>query len=1025
MTRSKCYVSNKVVQGYCKLPQTERWVKSGCISIIPKKNSMGLIAFLLFSVSTFPVFSLTPQKQVTQYTLTTWQAKNGLPQETITAVAQTTDGAIWIGAPSGLIRFDGTRFRKLSFPDNTTPGDHYVTGLLADNKNGLWTSTRNALFYIQNNTFRRWGTEIGLPAGGALGLARLNDGTLALATERGVIRFDPTAEKINILNVPGTNASSTLTVARGRGARVWAGTMRGLMQLKVASAKYSVINNFRRGEIVNAILEDSKDRLWVGTSLGLRVIRNGQEEILPVLNQLKGFWIRCMIENRDHNIWIGTRGNGAFRFHNGILDRFSTKEGLPDDLVRQIFEDKNGSLWFATAGGLARLRDGAVTSWTVREGLPVPFVWSVYQGPKEHLWVGTSGGGIVTLDNRTPHRPPFKDPGLMGVEIRSFLTDRAGDLWIGTSGNGLARIHNNKISWFRWKKPTGRNVVYCILQDHQNKLWIGTGNGLGYSNSGRIIRWYKRHETKQPVVIRSLTEDSSGKLWVGTTTGLYRVNGKELFMVPGTEKLAKSRIHCIFQGENHIFWLATDAGLGRYEQGKLSIINSEHGLPNEMLYWILPDEKGHFWISCDLGILRISRKELAKLHRGEIPEIEALIIGRIDGMPSTECNSGHPAGARLKDGTFCFPTTNGVAVVDPVRVQGIEQPPPVAIDGILIDGKPAFPEKNADIPTFIIPSNTRRVEIRYSAVSLVGAEKLSFRYRLQGFDPGWVNAGKAREAFFTTLPPGHFCFMTTARHGTGLWCTPAAKIELNVLPAFHQTPFFYFLLFSGMGFLGWGIFRIRTARLRAKERELREIVALRTEELNTTNAELASANTLLEELAVHDALTGLANRRKFNEMLASECHRCFRGQRMLALLFIDIDHFKKFNDRYSHPAGDKCLQEVAQVLARHARRPADLAARYGGEEFVLLLPETNHSSATEIAEFVRTGISGLKIPHEDSPTAPVLTVSIGWTCLVPEEDTAPESLVLAADELLYKAKKTRNTVIGPDFLETEPGTSDC
>ncbi|NOZ14144.1 MAG: diguanylate cyclase [Acidobacteria bacterium] len=981
--------------------------------------------FLFAAASLPPVLGLNPKKQVTQYTLTTWQAKNGLPQETITAITQTNDGAIWIGAPSGLIRFDGTRFRKLSFPDDTTPGDHYVTGLLADSENGLWATTRNALFHIRNGSFQRWGTEIGLPAGGALGLARLNDNSLALATGRGVIRFDPATEQIEFLNVPGTNTSSALTVAKGRGARVWAGTMRGLLQLKVTGTKYPAINNSRRGEIVNAILEDSENRLWIGTSLGLRVVRNGRKEVLPVLNQLKGFWIRCMIEDRDRNIWIGTRGNGAFRFHNGILNRFSTEEGLPDDLVRQIFEDQNGSLWFATAGGLARLRDGAVTSWTVREGLPVPFVWSVYQGPEGHLWVGTSGGGVVTLDSGTPLRPSFSDPGLMGVEIRSFLTGRGGILWIGTSGNGLARIQNRKVSWFCWKEPTGRNVVYCLMQDRRGRLWIGTGNGLGCSNNGETVRWYKRHRDTQPVVIRSLTEDSNGRIWVGTTTGLYWINEKELFPVPGTERLAKSRVHCIFQGKNHVFWLATDAGLGRYEKGKLNIINSEQGLPNEMLYWILPDEKNHFWVSCDLGILRISRKELARLHRGEIPGIKVLVIGRIDGMPSTECNSGHPAGTRLNDGTFCFPTTNGVAVVDPVRVQAIEQPPPVAIDEILIDGKTALPEQGTDIPTFIVPSKTRRIEIRYGAVSLVGAEKLSFRYRLQGFDPAWVNAGKAREAFFTTLPPGRLRFTVTARHGTGAWSIPAAEVELKVLPAFHQTAFFYFLLLTGTGFLGWGIFRIRTARLRSRERELRKIVARRTEELHTTNAELASANALLEELAIHDALTGLANRRKFNEMLASECRRCFRGQRMLALLFIDIDHFKKFNDRYGHPAGDRCLEKVAQVLALHARRPADLAARYGGEEFVLLLPETDHSSAAGIAESVRAGVSGLKIPHEDSPTAPVVTVSIGWACLIPKEDTAPESVVLAADKRLYEAKKTRNTVIGPSLSETTPETPDC
>ncbi len=974
---------------------------------------------ILLLATAVPGLGVSSEKQVTQYTLTTWQAKDGLPQETITAIAQASDGSIWIGAPSGLVRFDGTRFRKIPFPADTTPGDHYVTGLLTDTDSGLWVTTRNTLFHIHDGIFRRWGPESGLPAGGALGLAKLDDNALALATEQGVVRFDPSTGQTQSLDVIGSNASSVLTVARGRGARVWAGTMRGLLQFKVSGTQEPAIHYFHQGEIVNAILEDSENRLWIGSSMGLRVVRAGKSCVFPVLKQLNGLWVRCILEDKDHNIWIGTRGNGAFRFQNGVLDRFSTTEGLPDDLVRQIFEDREGSLWFVTAGGLARLRDGAVTSWTVREGLPVPFVWSVYEDPKGRLWVGTSGGGVVRFENGLPRSPVFSDPRLVGVEIRSFLTDRGGDLWVGTSGNGLACIHGQKVGWHYWQGPAGRNIVYCLLQDHQGQLWIGTGNGLACSDQGRVKNWLQRADDKQPVVVRSLTEDSDGRIWVGTTTGLNWVEGNTLIPVPGTARLASSRIHCIYQ-DGDVFWFAGDAGLCRYEKGHLSIIGSAQGLPNEMLYWILPDEKGYFWVSSDLGILRINRKKLEELHRGEISRVEILTIGRIDGMPSTECNSGHPAGTRLRDGTFCFATTNGVAVVDPVRVAAIEQPPPVNIDEVIIDGHVVAAGPGKGIPVFEVPSGTRRIEIRYGAVSLVAAEKLSFRYRLKGFDPGWVDAGNKQEAFFTILPPGRFRFTVIARHGAGAWSNPPAEIILNVIPAFHQTLLFYLLILVGIGISAWGVFRIRTARLRAKERQLRRIVAQRTEELKAANIELASANTQLENLAIHDALTGLANRRRFNEVLASEWRRCFRGHQELALLFIDIDHFKKFNDRYGHLAGDRCLHKVAQVLAGHARRSADLAARFGGEEFVLLLPETERNAIVEVAESVRTSVMGLRIPHALSPVSSVVTVSIGWASGIPGENTDPETLIAAADKLLYEAKKTRNTVMGPDS-DTNPG----
>jgi len=961
-----------------------------------------LLLVVLTAVCVRPVQGLDPAKRVTQYTLTVWQAKDGLPQETITAVAQGVDGALWIGAPSGLFRFDGARFRRLEFPPDSSPGDHYVTGLLVGPDGGLWVTTRGALFLVRGGAFQRWGEESGLPAGGALGVAMRDDGTLALATDRGIAYFDPRAGRVQIPSPGGADAAAALAVARGRGGRLWAGTMRGLLQLETVSEHDPGVHEYVGDKIVNAVLDDSRGRIWIGTSRGLAVVEEGRTREPEELKPLEGLWIRCMLEDRDGNIWIGTRGNGAYRFYGGRLERLSAAEGLPDDLVRQIFEDRGGSLWFVTAGGLARLRDGAVTSWTVREGLPVPFIWSVYEDPEGRFWVGTSGGGVVRLEDGVPQSPPFRDPGLSGVEIRAFLTDRRGDLWIGTSGNGLARIHAGNVRWHRFPGLGRRNVIYCLLEDRRGRLWAGTGDGLVVLEENRAVKWYRR-ASDEPTVVRSLSEDARGRIWVGTTTGLMWVRHGELVPVPGTGALSQARVHCIHQGGNGVIWLATDAGLGRLEAGRLDLIGGRQGLPNEMLYWILPDEDGHFWVSSDLGILRISRRAIEELLRGARQKLEILIVGRSDGMPSTECNSGHPAGTRRRDGSFCFATTNGVACVDPVRLRSLERPPPVTIEEVVIDGRAAVPAAPGELPAFQVPSGAHRVQIRFGAISLAAAEKLSFRYRLLGYDPDWIDAGSSREAQYTGLPPRRLRFAVIARHGTGRWSDPPALVELDVQPAFHQTPLFYILVLAALGLMGWVVFRVRTAQLRARERHLRSLVARRT-------AELEEANTELERLATADPLTGLANRRRFDEVLAAEWRRAIRARRPLCLLMMDIDHFKAFNDHYGHLAGDECLRRVAQVLAGYARRPGDLAARYGGEEFALLLPGVGCTAAAGIAESVRSGVVALRIPHHASSTESVVTVSVGWTSLVPDEDGDPKAVIAAADEAMYEAKERRNAV---------------
>ncbi|KAA0598037.1 diguanylate cyclase (GGDEF)-like protein [Azospirillum lipoferum] len=168
---------------------------------------------------------------------------------------------------------------------------------------------------------------------------------------------------------------------------------------------------------------------------------------------------------------------------------------------------------------------------------------------------------------------------------------------------------------------------------------------------------------------------------------------------------------------------------------------------------------------------------------------------------------------------------------------------------------------------------------------------------------------------------------------------------------------------------------------------------------------------LLRSLSFLDGLTGIANRRRFDETMVREWRRCARSHLPLSLIILDVDHFKAYNDQYGHQAGDECLRLVAEVLSDHARRPSDLVARYGGEEFVCLLPETDGPGATRVAEGFRTAVAGRRIPHAQSPVAPHVTISLGVATLIPSPEGTPEQLAEMADQLLYRAKRSgRNRV---------------
>ncbi|AFZ25473.1 diguanylate cyclase (GGDEF) domain-containing protein [Cylindrospermum stagnale PCC 7417] len=179
---------------------------------------------------------------------------------------------------------------------------------------------------------------------------------------------------------------------------------------------------------------------------------------------------------------------------------------------------------------------------------------------------------------------------------------------------------------------------------------------------------------------------------------------------------------------------------------------------------------------------------------------------------------------------------------------------------------------------------------------------------------------------------------------------------------------------------------------------------------------LVLANHQLNLFALLDGLTGVANRRKFDEFFGLEWQQLFREKLPLSLLLCDVDFFKKYNDTYGHLAGDHCLQQVAKTIALSVKHPADLVARYGGEEFAVILSNTNSNGAMYVAEVIRKEVHNLQIPHAQSRVDEYVTLSIGVTTIVPNLDISPDTLIAIADKALYAAKaQGRNRIVAENF----------
>jgi diguanylate cyclase (GGDEF)-like protein len=405
---------------------------------------------------------------------------------------------------------------------------------------------------------------------------------------------------------------------------------------------------------------------------------------------------------------------------------------------------------------------------------------------------------------------------------------------------------------------------------------------------------------------------------------------------------------------------------------------------------------GDLWLTSNRGLYRISRDQVLAAMSGRKSDLRGTVYGTTDGMPSIECNAASPAAIRARDGQLWIATARGVAVIDPRATARNAVPPPVHVEEILLDGSAAPPGP------IRIPPGTRRLELRYTALGLRAPERITFRYRLEGYDDDWVHAGVSRVAHYTGLAPGHYTFRVIATNEDGIESATEARIGLTADPRWFETWWARLLALALLAAFVWGIVRLRTAALRARKNE----------ELAHAYDLLAVANERLRALSYLDGLTGVANRRRFDETLAEACARATHEGTPLSLVLLDLDHFKHLNDSQGHQLGDEALRTIAALLAERSRSRGGLVARFGGEEFAWLLPGYSRDEARTEAEALRMAVRAAEMRHDGTGPG-IVTASFGVAGSDRLQELSPPTLIAAADAALYRAKSE-----GRDRVET-------
>ena len=723
------------------------------------------------------------------YLMRVWQVENGLPQNKITSIVQTRDGYFWVGTYSGVARFDGVRFTV--FDSKNTPEMHSsrVTSLFESRDGALWIGHENGEVTVcQDGKFQalkiradwvgrkisgitedaagdvwllnaagllarvRDGRVLSPSTGTAsklLSLARTADGSIWVAREGRLSVLEHGELRTVYPDWPLTNSTYVQGIGASRDGGLWVANNGRIRKWKDARWSQDLGAAPWESTPLSRLTETKNGMLVAATSSqGIFLLFPGTDQSAQHINYFNGLeadWILAMAEDREGDLWLASGGTGLIQMRPNHIQTVEPPDHWRGRPQLGVCAGRNGEVWIGTEGaGLYRLQNGVWTNFGATNFFNNSFVWSVAEDAAGQLFVGTWGAGMFVRNE--DHFQPVPSLERMWTPVPALLAASGGGLWCGTEA-GLLRYQNGTTNWFTEAEGKSLRDVRCIAEAANGAVWFGmAGNGLACLENGRIRQWRATNGLASDYV-NCLRFDADGALWIGTF----------------------------------------DSGLCRFKDGKFSVIDRGQGLPNSVIGHIEDDGRGFFWMSSHGGIFRASKSELNGCADGKIRTLNCLTYGVNDGLPTVDCSEGlQPAGCRTADGRLWFPTSKGLVVVDPNEVRMNHLPPPMALEELLVDGEPVT---NRSSPLQIPPGRSR-LEFHYTGLSFVAPEKVQFKYRVEGLEKNWVEAGTKRVANYSFLPPGEYVFHVIACNNDGVWNEEGVSLPFRLLPHFWQTLWF-------------------------------------------------------------------------------------------------------------------------------------------------------------------------------------------------------------------------------------------
>jgi signal transduction histidine kinase/ligand-binding sensor domain-containing protein len=788
--------------------------------------------WLLFS----PIsLAIDPTETLTELHQTRWTVREGLPPD-LSVITQTTDGFLWLATTSGLYRFDGDRF-DLPTLGTGAPITEAVSALLALPGNGLLVGMRfGGAFLIRDGRVTHYGKDEGLPARSVTAFALRDDGSLWAQTTAGLYRLNGSVWKpvASDWNYPAKIGFSLIVAKDGT---LWSHSGQGTFSLarNATSFNQSSVPGTGRGNLMTC----AAGELWVSDNQqGLMVLSDRVHSIEksalgggdPATGSVfcdreGGLWTYVEVNEQQLRLIripdVAKFVSEDYRIAPEDQPTSNTTQSIAAvDPALSTLEDKEGNVWISSGDALARFRSNKMHS--ALESMPM-------RGPA----IAVSKGGDIYLadDSAIVKIPSGQRPQLFMTpvhhnSVNSLWLDADDSIWVGYTSDldHYVRGHLAKVLPLPGPNHLGMNA---IIRSSAGFLWVASiGNGLyrldetGWALNGGLAELPR-------AVPSSLTIDSIGRLWAGYADNrIAIIEQNQVHLLPNTNDLQTGPIFAIAANDDRV-WVAQTQNVFLYLGNHFWPLSTSTGSGIRGVTGIAESADGALWLSGIAGVTHISADDVKAFAADHSHHVNTETFNYEDGL-----NGAAPALTRLPslrkspDGRIWVITSGGVYWIDPTKIPRNMLPPPVLVTSIRSGGKEYLTPGEAKLPT-----KTGDFEIDYTALSLSIPSRVKFKYKLDGVDSGWQDAGARRQAFYTNVPPGSHPFRVIAANEDGVWNETGASVAVTIPPAFYQTR--WFLALCCLAFLGllWELYRLRmrqlqgrlSVRLRERERIAREL----------------------------------------------------------------------------------------------------------------------------------------------------------------------------------------------------------